>query len=137
MDNHILPSKLTIGFLAFLSLVLVAVLTKDNIEPALMVFVYSSAIAIPTLCAFILTFLEFIASDKNVQPNTPLFYLMNASGTIGLLTGFIAITALFWHFSVLASLFFMVSILVWFYFLYRYVFRKYHPSNTSLNRDVR
>jgi len=124
MGDHILPSKLTIGFLAFLSLALVTVLTKNNIGSSLIVFVYSSAIAIPTLCAYVLTLLELISNDKDIQPRTPLFYLMAASGSIGYLTGFIAIAAVFWHFSALASLFFMVSILVWFFFLYRYLVRK-------------
>ena len=127
MGDYILPSKLTIGFSAFLSLVLVTILTKDEINSSLIVFVYSSGIAIPTFFAHILLFLEFISREEKTQPNTPLFYLMIATLYLGYITGLIAVAAVFWYFSKFASLVFVVSVLVWFYLLYRYLFRKYGP----------
>ena len=135
MNENITGTRMTIGFSTFLSAVLVAVLTKDQIDTALKLFICAYALAIPALFAFIFVGEEYQSNDE-IKPNTGPHYLMGAAGGVGYIGGLFGIVALFWHFSLFAASLFLASIPLWGYLVFKYVLKKYITYDNSLKADA-
>ena len=101
---------LFVGLAGFISVALIQLLTIElnSIDLWLAVALYSFSVALPLCIFFILTTDSQFGSAQNKEPApAPRWYFILSILTV--LTGFLGITALFAHFSLLLGLVFLIT----------------------------
>jgi len=105
-------NKLTISFSTFLSAVLIASITLDELSENIRLFAFFAAFAIPLLIAGLLfghEYDEIKSSNKKSSSHKRLVRgLWGTLSTIGFITGTIATSFMFYHFHQYAGTFFII-----------------------------
>jgi hypothetical protein len=135
MERTFLYTKALLGLIAFLSVVLVALLSKETLDSSLRVGIIAISLALPALITNVGIWDE-VDSLQLKDKGGALFYIFGISGGIGYIAGFVALVCIFWHFSVLAALLFCVGALIWLFLLFKYFRSLNNSPNQTLNPDA-
>ncbi|MGZ8928738.1 MAG: hypothetical protein ACXW03_09810 [Methylobacter sp.] len=114
MENPLSYTKSLIGIATFSGLTLMTLLTKDTdqIDIALKIGAIALAIAIPAQIAHIITLSEENIKKSEAVENA--YKLIDTlSAAIGYIAALVAVSSIFWHFSVIAGIFFVITSIVW------------------------
>ena len=112
MDSSFSYTKAMLGFMAFLSLVLVTLLTRDSYDPDLTKAVSSISLALPALLFHVALWQEI--TSKDIERNKgAIFFVSGFAGLAGYLCGIVALIYVFKYFSDLSAILFGTSIIIW------------------------
>lgn len=93
-------------------LMLVSILQKDAIDTSLLISVYAIALALPLLAVAIIIEVGALKREENDKYWLQDLNIKAFLGVLSYASCFTAITSLFWHFSAIAGVIFIVAVII-------------------------
>ncbi len=111
--NRMLTDRYLFSVLeGLMMLILVSILQKDSIDTSLLISVYAIALALPSLAVAIIIEVEVLERDERDNYWLQDFNIKKFIGMLSLASSFTAITSLFWHFSAIAGVIFILAVII-------------------------